>query len=340
MKTSILSIRLASIAALVLIVVGCIAWLGYQSAIKAPVVTAGPVTIEIEKGDSFNRITQKLVDAKLAIQPLWFKLLAIQEHAYNQLKTGEYELASGLTMSEILFLFMLGKTKHYSLTIPEGWSYKRLAAVIADDQKLAHTIDPNNGEVLMLKMGGETKNPEGLFFPDTYFYEKHTADVALLKRAYQKMQSTIAQEWRNRAADLPFKTPYEALTLASIVEKETAIPAERPMIAGVFIRRLQQGMPLQTDPTVIYGMGEHFHGNIRHDDLLYPTPYNTYLIKGLPPTPIALPGLDAIRAVLHPAQSKHLYFVAKGDGSHVFSATLKEHNRAVVKYQTKPHGAR
>ncbi len=339
MKISSLTIKSILLASLAMIVFSW-AWISYHSALQSPVVTNGPVTIEINKGDSLSQVTEKLVDAKIAIQPVWFKLLAIQQHAFDQLKTGEYELVSGLTMSEILFLFVLGKTKQYSLTIPEGWSYKRFADAIANAPKLKHTIDPNNPEDLKLVTGAEIKNPEGLFFPDTYYYEKHTTDVSLLKRAYHKMQSILLQEWQNKAADLPFKTPYEALTLASIVEKETAVPAEHPVIAGVFIRRLKKGMPLQTDPTVIYGMGDHFQGNIRHHDLVEPTPYNTYTMKGLPPTPIALPGLASIRAALHPDQSNYLYFVAKGDGGHVFSATLKDHNTAVATYQTKRHGTR
>lgn len=303
-------------------------------------VVGGPVIVEINKGDSLNQITQKLVDAQLVIQPVWFKLLAVQQHAFKQLKTGEYELASGLTMPEILLLFVLGKTKQHGMTIPEGWSFKQLVKAIADNPKLDHTIDSDHNEELMARLGSEIKHPEGLFFPDTYFYEKHTSDLALLRRAYEKMQSVIEQEWQHKAPNLPFKTPYEALTLASIVEKETAIADERPMIAGVFIRRLQQDMPLQTDPTVIYGMGDGFQGNVRRQDLTNATPYNTYLIKGLPPTPIAMPGRAAINAVLHPDHSDNLYFVAKGDGSHVFSMTLKDHNAAVATYQTKHHDPR
>jgi len=333
-------ILLAASFVAVMLTTANLAWLNYQSALKTPMVTGDPVIIEINKGDSFNQITQKLVDAKLAIQPAWFKLLAIQQHAFNQLKTGEYELAGGLTMPEILLLFVLGKTKQYGITIPEGWSFKQLAQAIADNPKLDHTLAPDRNEELMTRLGSEIKHPEGLFFPDTYFYEKHTTDLALLKRAYGKMQTVIEQEWQHKAPNLPFKTPYEALTLASIVEKESAVAEERPMIAGVFIRRIQQGMPLQTDPTVIYGMGDGFQGDIRRQDLATATPYNTYLIKGLPPTPIAMPGRAAINAVLHPDQSENLYFVAKGDGRHAFSANLKDHNAAVETYQIKQHDSR
>jgi UPF0755 protein len=191
-----------------------------------------------------------------------------------------------------------------------------------------------SNEALMTQLGASEKYPEGLFFPDTYFFEKHTTDVALLKRAYDKMQLVLQQEWFNKAEHLPFNTAYQALILASIVEKETAAKAERTQIAGVFSRRLTQGMMLQTDPTVIYGMGDSYQGNIRSEDLHKETPYNTYKIKGLPPTPIAMPGREAIYAALHPDQSKNsIYFVSRGDGTHIFSSTLDEHNRAVNQFQ-------
>ena len=207
---------------------------------------------------------------------------------------------------------------------------------IEKNPNLEHTltgIDFNNVMTRFSSDASIPSTPEGLFFPDTYFFEKHTSDVALLKRAYDKMQRVLQQEWLNKAEGLPFKTPYEALILASIVEKETAAAAERPIIAGVFTRRLEQNMLLQTDPTVIYGMGDSYQGDIGSQDLTTATPYNTYVISGLPPTPIAMPGRDAIYAALHPAQGDSLYFVARGDGTHVFSATLKDHNLAVDSFQ-------
>ena len=187
----------------------------------------------------------------------------------------------------------------------------------------------------MSTLGATTQHPEGLFFPDTYFFEKNTTDIALLKRAYDRMQIVLAEEWNNKAADLPLKSPYEALILASIVEKETGAKTERPTIAGVFTRRLKTGMMLQTDPTVIYGMGDNYKGNITLKDLHTATLYNTYTIKGLPPTPIALPGRDAIAAALHPEAGDSLYFVARSDnsGTHIFSASLKDHNSAVDTHQ-------
>jgi UPF0755 protein len=311
-------------------------WLvsSYQQALKNPAVIGAPVTIEIVKGDSLKQIIHKLRDQHLLIKPLWFKIIAVQTQAFKKIKTGEYELPTGATMPDILALFVSGKAKHYSITFPEGRSFKEIRLAIEKNSNIEHTLDGVNNEALMAKLGASEKHPEGLFFPDTYFFEKHTTDVGLLKRAYDKMQLTLQQEWLNKAEHLPFNSPYQALILASIVEKETAAKSERVLIAGVFSRRLTQGMLLQTDPTVIYGMGDSYQGNIRSQDLQNETPYNTYKIKGLPPTPIAMPGREAIYAALHPDQSNNnVYFVSRGDGTHVFSATLDAHNQAVNKYQ-------
>lgn len=311
------------------------AWRDYQSALYAPAVRGNPVVIEIDKGDSFNQIIDKLLIQNLDFKPFWFKVIAVQENASKKLKTGEYELAPGLTLPEILAQFVQGKTRQYAITFPEGWSFKEILQEVKSNPSLEHTLHDVDNDALMLQLGADIKHPEGMFFPDTYFFEKHTTDVALLKRAYDKMQSVLKQEWQHKMESLPFKTPYEALILASIVEKETGVVTERPLIAGVFMRRLQIGMLLQTDPTVIYGMGENYQGNITYKDLKTVTPYNTYVIKGLPPTPIAMPGRDAIYAALHPDNSNTLYFVARGDGTHEFSATLKDHNMAVDSFQRK-----
>ncbi len=307
----------------------------YQSTFHIPVVIDNQVTIEIEKGDSFNQITDKLVNQKLAIKPFWFKVVALQDESYKKLKPGEYELPPGITVPEILALFVQGKTKQHTITFPEGWSFKEILHEIEKNPNLEHTLSSTDFGSVMTKLKVDKQNPEGLFFPDTYFFEKHMSDVSLLKRAYDKMQTVLQQEWQNKAEGLPFKTPYEALTLASIVEKETGAKTERPLIAGVFIRRLEQDMLLQTDPTVIYGMGENYKGDIGYSDLTTATPYNTYVVKGLPPTPIAVPGRDAINAVLHPADGSSLYFVSRGDGTHVFSSTLEDHNAAVDTFQRK-----
>ena len=309
-------------------------WMDYQTALHQTAVNE-VVYIEIEKGDSLNRIIDKLVAQKLAVKPFWFKVIALQGNAFRKLKTGEYELTSGLTAPQILALFVQGKTKQHAITFPEGWSFKEILHEIEKNPNLEHSLNGVGFESVMSKLKVDQQSPEGLFFPDTYFFEKHTSDLSVLKRAYDKMQRVLQQEWLNKAENLPFKTPYEALILASIVEKETGVAAERHLIAGVFIRRLEQNMLLQTDPTVIYGMGEAYQGDIKSKDLLTATPYNTYVVSGLPPTPIAMPGRDSLNAALHPDNGENLYFVARGDGTHVFSATLNDHNVAVDEFQRK-----
>ncbi len=312
-------------------------WSEYQRILTAPVVSEQSQIIEIEKGDSFNRISEKLIKNQVAIEPLWFKFLAYQKKVSHKLKAGEYELKPGLSMPDVLALFVAGKARQYSITFPEGWSFKQILQQIEKNPYLLKTLGGEDFENIMVKLDSDYKHPEGLFFPDTYFFDKSTSDLALLKIAYDKMQRVLHKEWQNKAKNAVVKTPYEALILASIVEKETGAPEERAQIAGVFTRRLNIGMLLQTDPTVIYGMGDRYKGNIRSKDLRQATAYNTYVIKGLPPTPIAMPGQQAIHAALHPAEGKSLYFVAKGDGQgrHVFSATLREHNNAVNKYQRR-----
>jgi len=312
-------------------------WNEYNQALTMPVIIGQSKVIEIKKGDSFKRITDKLVKQQIAIEPLWFKLIAYKDKVSNKLKAGEYELKPGLTMPEILAVFVKGKARQYSITFPEGWSFKQIIAEIQSNPYIENTLGAVDYQNLMAKLGSEYKHPEGLFFPDTYFFDKNTSDIALLKIAHDKMKLVLQQEWDNKEQGLPLENAYQALILASIVEKETGAAVERPQIAGVFTRRLRKGMLLQTDPTVIYGMGDSYKGNIRYKDLRQPTAYNTYVIKGLPPTPIAMPGQHAIHAALHPAKGKSLYFVAKGNGvgTHVFSATLRAHNNAVNKYQRR-----
>jgi len=337
--------KIITLALILLITASNWAWRDYQNTIKIPAVKGKSVIIEINKGDSFNQITDKLVKQNVSIKPFWFKVIAVQTKAFKKLKTGEYELSPGITMPEILTLFVQGKTKQHAITFPEGWSFKEILKEIVNNPNLDHDINNISFEKLMTQLGSDTiqtptTSPEGIFFPDTYYFEKHTSDIALLKRAYDKMQLVVKEEWQHKIENLPFKTPYEALILASIIEKETAQISERPQIAGVFIRRLQAGILLQTDPTVIYGMGETYQGNISYKDLKTATAYNTYVIKGLPPTPIAMPGRDAINAALHPDTSNNIYFVARGDGTHQFSATLKDHNLAVDNFQRNKNDPR
>ena len=315
-----------------LILVGFWIWTGYQSAFNKPAVQYGLV-VEIEKGDTFDRITGKLLDQGVDIDPFWFKAIALRIKVINTLKAGEYELTPGLTIPQILAVFVEGKTIKYAITFPEGWNLKEILQAIDQAPNLKKTLQKQAATEISSQLGMSGKNPEGWFFPDTYHFEKDATDVSILKRAYVKMQSVVQEEWQRRELALPYKTAYEALIMASIVEKETGAKSERAMIAGVFARRLAKGILLQTDPTVIYGMGDKYEGNIRANDLTTATPYNTYVIQGLPPTPIAMPGRDAIHAALHPDDGNSLYFVAKGDGSHQFSETLAEHNRAVSSFQ-------
>lgn len=323
------------LATLLLIMLGAGAWLwtSYQQVMNTPVVTEKQTIILINKGDSVNSIINKLQNQGVAINPLWFKWQAYQKKLTHQLKVGEYELTVGLTTPQILTLLTKGKIRRYLITFPEGWTFKQMLQKLAQQPDLKHTLAGVDNETIMARLKAEQKHPEGLFFPDTYFFAKNASDFSILKKAYQKMQTVLAQEWAQKADNLPLQTPYEALILASIVEKETAVASERPLIAGVFTQRLKIGMILQTDPTVIYGMGESYHGNLRREDLHTPTPYNTYVIKGLPPTPIAMPGKAAIQAALHPTKTDNLYFVARGNGSHVFSPSLKAHNDAVNQFQ-------
>lgn len=311
------------------------AWLDYNTFISQPVVTKSPVVIDIKKGSSFSRIIQLLQDQQLPVNQYWFKIFAYRKGLINQLKAGEYELTVDMTPNALLLLLSQGKVRQHTITFPEGWNFKEIRQEIANNTQLEQTLKGLSDSEILSKMGVTQTHPEGLFFPDSYQFEKNTADIIILQRAYQKMQHVLASQWADKSTGLPLKDAYQALILASIVEKETGTPSERPVIAGVFIRRLEKGMRLQTDPTVIYGMGENYQGNIRKRDLREMTAYNTYRFKGLPPTPIAMPGKLAINAVLHPAPGSSLYFVAKGDGSHIFSTTLKAHNQAVNSFQRK-----
>jgi len=238
-----------------------------------------------------------------------------------------------LTSESLLQLLLSGKSIAYKITIPEGWTFDLILQALRDSPEIEHTLEGLSEKAILIKLGMQEEHPEGWFFPDTYSFPRGSKDLAFLQRAHKKMRQVLQTEWQNRDQGLPLNNAYEALILASIVEKETGLATERPEIAGVFIRRLKKGMKLQTDPTVIYGMGDRYQGNIRRRDLRQNPPYNTYVHSGLTPTPICLPGKDAIHAVLHPAAGKSLYFVARGDGSHQFSATLKQHNAAVRKYQ-------
>ena len=223
----------------------------------------------------------------------------------------------------------------YSLTLVEGWTFRQVRAALAGQERLEHTLSGLDDAAVMQRLGLDGQHPEGRFFPDTYRYVRGMRDIDLLRQAHERLSSVLDEEWSRRAADLPYASPYQALIMASLVEKETGVAQERGEIAGLFIRRLHEGMLLQTDPAVIYGLGERYAGNLTRAHLREPTPYNTYLNPGLPPTPIAMVGREALHAALHPAAGDSLYFVARGDGTHVFTRSLDEHNRAVREFQLK-----
>ena len=250
----------------------------------------------------------------------------------TEIQAGDYWITGDDTARSLLLKFNLGKVVRRSITFPEGWSFKQWLSHLSGVEQFENAVSDDYSQILLMAQV-DVVNPEGWLFPDTYSYTSTDSIVDILKQAHIKMQQTLATEWQARQLDLPYKTPYEALIMASIVEKETGLISERGQIAGVFVRRLKKGMRLQTDPTVIYGMGDLYRGNIRRRDLQEYTPYNTYRVDGLPPTPIAMPSAGAIRAALHPEEGSSLYFVARGDGGHYFSDTLEEHNKAVRKYQ-------
>lgn len=298
-------------------------------------IGARPVDVEIEPGESLRHVAADF-EEKGIMHHAWDLVTYGRLHeASAGMRAGEYRVEPGTTVAGLLALLRSGKVVMHSLTIVEGWNLKATLAAVAADPYLKHTLEGVSGKSLAERLGLDTSNVEGMLLPDTYQFPKGTSDVAFLRRAAVAEQQGLLAAWHERMADLPYKSPYDALIMASIVEKETAQPAERGLIAGVFVRRLEKGMKLQTDPTVIYGLGDAYDGDITYKDLRTDTPYNTYTRYGLPPTPICMPSRASIEAALHPTPGKALYFVAKGDGTHVFSDTLVEQNAAVQKYQIK-----
>lgn len=316
-------------------VFGWLAW-DYKVFTDTP-LNVGPegLVIEVPPGTSLHKLANSLREQEILTDPDYFVLLGRLEDAAERIRAGEYQIDEGLTPRTLLMRLVSGAVIQHQLTVVEGWTFAQLLDVIKEHDAIRQTLGGVDDQQIMTKLGSPGVHPEGQFAPDTYQFPRGTTDLDFLQRAHQTMQARLDAEWQTRAENLPYATPYEALIMASIIEKETGLESEREAIAGVFVRRLQKKMRLQTDPTVIYGMGDAFDGNIRRADLRRDTPYNTYTRHGLPPTPIALPGLAALRAALNPASGNALYFVAKGDGSHQFSATLDEHLDAVRRYQLK-----
>lgn len=310
-------------------------WLRTQEFADRPMVLDDAERVlVIERGDGFNRVLDKIRALNVTQgTDLEWKTLATSMKVAQRLQVGDYLITSGMTPRTLLQRLENGEVLQRKFTIIEGWSMRDLRAGLAKDALLTHEMDALSDEEVMAKLDRKGVFPEGRFLPETYVYTRGTSDLAILDRAAKAMDEALAAAWESRKKDSPLTTPEELLTLASIVEKETGQPRERPQIAGVFVRRMKTGMRLQTDPTVIYGMGSRYAGNIRKTDLTTDTPYNTYTRDGLPPTPIAMPGKAALTAAAQPDDGDTLYFVARGNGAHYFSATLAEHNAAVRKYQ-------
>jgi len=291
--------------------------------------------IIIQPKSGLKSIANQLVAQGVIKEPWRFILLAKLLNKEQYLQAGIYTLNKNISPYQLLLSLNHGKTTQGSITFIEGRTFEQMRQKLAVSDAVKQSIGGLSEAEILKLIGSPHSVAEGLFFPDTFYFDRNSLDIELLRTSYNAMQVKLEKAWQNREQNLPYKNSYQALIMASIIEKETGKASERPMIAGVFVNRLRLGMRLQTDPTVIYGMGIRFDGNIRKKDLSIDTPYNTYTRNGLPPTPIAMPGLAAIEAALHPADTKALYFVGKGDGSHAFSNNLDEHNRAVVKYQLK-----
>ncbi|MYM71988.1 endolytic transglycosylase MltG [Duganella sp. FT134W] len=300
-----------------------------------PIIPADAEAIDftITPGSGAHAAGQQIAEAGVPIQPLLFNLLARATGKSSKLKAGSYELKPGSTPLRLIDQLARGEFAQEQLTIIEGWNFRQMRAAIAAHKGLKHDTVALSDTELMTAIDADYKQAEGLFFPDTYLFAKGSSDLQIYKQAHAIMLTRLADAWAKRDPSLPYKNPYEALTMASIVEKETGQKSERAMIAGVFVNRLKLGMLLQTDPTVIYGMGLKYDGKIRKKDLETDTPYNTYTRAGLPPTPIALPGVQSLMAALSPAKTAALYFVSKGNGTSQFSDNLNDHNRAVNQYQ-------
>jgi UPF0755 protein len=328
--------------ALIVLVLGaaaaCFGWLTWQEMrrqLDVPLPIPAAQLIAVESGTSLRGLAADLAERGWLTRPWVLVVEGRRRGIARSIRAGEYEVTPGMTPLNLLDAVVAGRVVQHQLTLVEGWTFERIMQAVENSVVLVHTLETRDPRRVMAELGYAGYFAEGRFFPDTYRFPRGTTDVEFLRRAVRTMEEVLEEEWPRRAVGLPYESPYQALVMASLVEAETAVPTERARIAGVFMRRLARGMRLQTDPTVIYALGASYDGNIRRDDLSIDSPYNTYVYSGLPPTPIASPGRDSIRAALQPEEGDALYFVARGDGSHEFSATLAEHNRAVQKYQLR-----
>ena len=317
---------------IVLLVIMCFGGLAYYAYSPSQPQTL-PFDFSVEQGSNLTQVARQFEQGGLLEHPGLFVLFARLQGRAGKIKSGIYQLDGAISKMALLEMITQGNGSKNQFTIIDGWSFRQLRSALNENPNIRHdSLNLTDSEILQ-RIGAVEAQPEGLFLPETYYLAVGSSDIEVYKYAYKLMQKHLEQAWLARSADLPIATPYQALILASIVEKETGIAADRAMIAGVFVNRLRRHMLLQTDPTVIYGLGDHFDGNLRKRDLQTDTPYNTYTRSGLPPTPIAMPGLAAMNAALHPAATTALYFVARGDGSSKFSSNLDAHNRAVQQYQ-------
>ena len=325
---------LVALVLLAAAVVAAIGWSWYRAPLPLP---RSPYDFEVHAGASLSHVAHALREDGALPHAEALIALARIRRVDRAIKAGSYEIERGITLPQLLAKLTQGDVMQTSVTIAEGTTFAQLREALDRNPDIAHQTTGLSDAELLARIGATETAAEGLFFPDTYFMAAGSSDLALLKRAYRALQERLTAAWTRREADLPLSAPYQALVLASIVEKETGRSADRPLIASVFINRLKRGMRLQTDPSVIYGMGANFDGNLRKRDLETDTPYNTYTRDGLPPTPIALPSQPSIDAVVDPPDTPYLYFVARGDGTSEFSEDLVAHNRAVSKYQKAPH---
>lgn len=305
-------------------------YLQYQKALNAPLVAEGDGIITVKRGDTLASLNHELVQRGVIHSDWVLPVYARLNPQAANIKAGDYRIDASASLPSLMNDITNGKVVVYNITVVEGKTFKDLRASLVQTAGIEHTLNDKTDAQIATLLGIDG-SPEGWFMPETYQFHRGSSDLELLKRMYGEMQRTLEQEWPNRADGLPLANPYQALILASIIEKETGVASERPQIAGVFVRRLQKDMLLQTDPSVIYGAAD-YHGDLTRKHLQTDTPYNTYINKGLPPTPIALPGKASIQAALHPADGDSLYFVADGKGGHTFSATYEEHQQAVARY--------
>lgn len=316
------------------LVTGGAYWM-YENIEKQPLQLEQDEVLLVNPGDTPRALLQELERREFIQGAVWLRSKWRLQKEVPAVQVGEYALTPGMTLSDLLEKWRTGDMIQHRITLVEGWNFARLREALAQNDVLEQQVSDWSSERIMQELGYEGVHPEGRFYPDTYQFTRGQSDLDILRQAGKRLHQVLEQEWAQRSDNLPYDTPEQALVMASIIEKETGVASERPAIAGVFVRRLNKRMLLQTDPTVIYGMGDAYQGRITRADLQRPTPYNTYVIAGLPPTPIAMVGRAAIHAALHPEDGDALYFVAKGDGSHQFSRTLQEHNRAVRDYQLK-----